>query len=187
MANEDIKTLEVNPGKYAITTDNLESPMIEHLEGCVGVALIQKSEGRIKRGLAHVFFGGTLKMFDDQAMAAADRVLNEYLSSFILKEPSVRQDDSKVEPIRAITAYIPCIYNGQSWLNPMATFVMDWLPRRGINLLKEDVDSTQTYPAERGQQISHKTFVLHANEALVIYRDRLDHMINHPDLKKFRL
>jgi hypothetical protein len=43
MAEEEVQPLPVNPQEYVITTKTNESPMIEQLEGCVGVGLIQKN------------------------------------------------------------------------------------------------------------------------------------------------
>lgn len=187
MADEEVQPISVNPGKYIITTKTNESPMIEQLEGCVGVGLIQKTQSITKRGLAHVFFGGTLRMFDDSAMKDANNLLNNFVSAFISTYPAERPDEKKPEPIRPIISYVPCIYNGSEWINPMATFVIDWLPRRGIMISKEDIDSAATYPAERGQQISHKQLVIHSTEAYSVYKDRAGRMLNHHDLKNFKL
>ena len=128
-----------------------------------------------------------MRIFDDSAIKAADKLLNDYLSAFISTEPAASNDSTKPAPIRPIISYVPCIFNGDAWMNPMAAFVIDWLPRRGLMIVKEDIDSAATYPIERGQKISHKQLVIHSNEAYAIYKDRAGHMLNHRDLIKFRL
>jgi len=191
MGNEK-ETIRINPGEYGFTMDPDKVLYTTNLDYCVGLGLVEDVRKNRKRGLAHIFGGGDKKSKDSKGRLVAskesiqrvDSVLTSFVGDFKGKMFQNIKDFRRMYSLIVFSR--PFYGNTESYENPMATHIMNWLLGHDINLKKiEDINDWDA------QAISHKDMALHHNKLAVLYRNSRGKLLNYgntdEELENFEL
>lgn len=146
---------EVNPKEYKISDSNEEIIFTEGLEGCIGLAFFEKEREKIKRGLAHIFFGGSTNdnEFYEEAKKSED-MIEEICLNF--KNPKVG------------LIYVPFKYDQDKLVNPLADYLKEKIIQKNIEIpiINDEIIS----PSKR--HVYTKDLIFQPKKIRVVYKDR---------------
>ncbi|MBT7102266.1 hypothetical protein HN935_02025 [archaeon] len=162
-------SIEVPIGDYK-TTNGDEILFTTGLEGCVGVAIFQKSKV-LTRGLAHIYFGGGVNDLEVQSEMA-----QEQMAEFLGKFPERNRS--------AIITAVPFEYTeDHTYKNRMLDFLQNYLQEEGVEVKEVDEERIVGNVGE----VHSKDLILTPNEAKIIYRNAHGGCGQLSDMKKIKL
>ena len=162
--------IKINPGEYYINENPNDIIYLKGLENFIGLGLIEENQIR-KRGLGYIFLENNYDLDIEK------KNINKFLINFIcdFKENNFNKIND-FDRIQALLVFNNMNFKERYNEELAESYIMSWLLNNGINLKISDGISYWN-----NKRIYSKEVGLHYDKLVIVYRDKLDNILNYND------